>query len=95
MGKLKFRYTYKNELTDRTIYYETDGTDDGTWLLFCVTKDFPYLLNYYRKNAGITFHYGTEADCAYHIKMKGDQARDYFNHMVNKDRIRNQKETAL
>ena len=89
MGKLKFRFISE----DVALYYETDGTADGTWFLSCNTSKLAGLIGFFRKNHWLDSWYGLGCN----MFLKGNAARDYFYYLVNQDRYQSlpSKETTL
>ena len=78
MGKLKFRFISE----DVALYYETDGTADGTWFLSYNISELSGLVDFFHKNHWLVSWCGLGCN----MFLKGNAARDYFNCLVNRDR---------
>ena len=78
MGTLKFRFVYENWV----LYYETDGTDDGTCLYYCPLEECVMWHNFAKNNRCFDswFGFGQAA-------LQGESARDYFKLLVCKARV--------
>ena len=78
MGTLKFRFVDGKSV----LYYETDGTVDGTYLYYCPLEDCAMWHNFVRNNRCIDSWF-----CFGQIVLKGEPASDYFKLLVREDRI--------
>lgn len=77
MGTLKFRFVDGESV----LYYETDGTDDGTYLYYCLLEDCAMCHDFVKNNRCIDSWFGLGL-----IVRKGESASDYFKLLVREDR---------
>ena len=77
MGTLKFRFVDGESV----LYYETDGTDDGTCLYYCLLEDCAMWHDFVKNNRCIGSWFGLGQ-----MVLKGESASDYFKLLVREDR---------
>ena len=78
MGTLKFRFVDGESV----LYYETDGTDDGTCLYYCPLEDCIIWHDFVKNNRCFdSWFFGLG-----YVRFRGKKARDYFKQLVYEDR---------